>query len=61
MDCSVTIFMDEFSIFSIFSVILLVLGRPEHSSSSTDTQPALKRECHRKIAVRLKECSPKAL
>jgi hypothetical protein len=47
-------------IFSTFSVILLVLGRPEHLSSSADTQPALKRECHSETAVRLKECSPKA-
>jgi hypothetical protein len=52
--------MDEFmNIFNI-SVILLVLGRPEGSSSSTDTQPVLKRECHSKTTVRLKECSPKA-
>jgi hypothetical protein len=46
--------------FSTFSVLLLVLGRPERSSSSTDTRPALKRECHSKTAVRLKECSPRA-
>jgi hypothetical protein len=31
-------------IFSTFTVILLVLGRPERSSSSTDIQPALKHE-----------------
>jgi hypothetical protein len=47
-------------IFSTFSVVLLMLGRPEHSSSSTDTQLVLKRECHSKIAARLKECPPKA-
>jgi hypothetical protein len=47
-------------IFSTFSVLLLVLGCPERSSSSDDTQPALKHECHSEIAVRLKECSPKA-
>jgi hypothetical protein len=47
-------------IFSTFSVVLLVLGHPAHSSSSTDTQPALKHECHSTTAVRLKECSPKA-
>jgi hypothetical protein len=47
-------------IFSTFSVISLVLGPPERSSSSADTQPALKRECHSKTAVQLKECSPKA-
>jgi hypothetical protein len=46
--------------FSAFSVVLLVLGSPEHSSSSTDTQPTLKHECHSKIAVRLKKRSPKA-
>jgi hypothetical protein len=45
--------------FSTFSVVLLLLGRPEHLSSSVDTRPALKRECHSKIAVQLKECSPK--
>jgi hypothetical protein len=42
MDCSVTIFIDEFShffkqIFSTLSVELLVLGCPERSPSSTDT------------------------
>jgi hypothetical protein len=47
-------------IFSTFSVVLLVLGHPEHSSSSTDTQPALKRECHSKTAAWFKECSRKA-
>jgi hypothetical protein len=47
-------------IFSTFSVVLLVLGRPERSSSSADTQLTLKYECHSKTAVRLKECSPKA-
>jgi hypothetical protein len=41
--------------FSAFSVVLLVLGRPERSSSSADTRPALKRECHSKTAVRLKD------
>jgi hypothetical protein len=47
-------------IFSTFSVVLLVFGGPEHSSSSTDTQLALKHECHSKTAVHLIECSPKA-
>jgi hypothetical protein len=47
-------------IFSTLSVGLLVLGRPERLSSSTDTRPAFKYECHSKTAVRLKECSPKA-
>jgi hypothetical protein len=46
--------------FSIFSVVLLVLGSPECSSSSTDTQPALKHEFHSETIIRLKECSPKA-
>jgi hypothetical protein len=40
-------------IFSTFSVLLLVLGRPELSSYSTDTRPALKREWHSKTAARL--------
>jgi hypothetical protein len=61
MDCSAVIFMDEFSdFFSTFSVILLVLGHPESLSSSTDTCPTLKHECHSKTSVWLKECSPKA-
>jgi hypothetical protein len=60
MHCLAMVFIDEFSNFSTFSVVLLVPGRPEHSLSSTDTQLALKRECHSKTAVRLKECSPKA-
>jgi hypothetical protein len=47
-------------IFSTFSIVLLVLGCPECLSSSTDTQLALKRECHSKTAVQLKECSSKA-
>jgi hypothetical protein len=47
-------------IFSTFSVVLLVLGSPEHLSSSTDTQLALKCECHSKTGVWLKECSLKA-
>jgi hypothetical protein len=61
MDCSAALFVDEFSNFSTFSVVLLMLGRPERSSSSTDTQPALKHECHSKTTVWLKECSPKAV
>jgi hypothetical protein len=47
-------------IVSTFSVDLLLLGRPERSSSSSDTHPAYKHECHSKTAVLLKECSPKA-
>jgi hypothetical protein len=38
---------------------LLVLGHPKHSSSSTDTEPILKFECHSETAIWLKECSPK--
>jgi hypothetical protein len=34
--------------FSMFSFISLVLGRPDRSSSSTDTQLAFRRECHSK-------------
>jgi hypothetical protein len=49
MHCSAIVCVDEFSIFSTFSVVLLVLGRPEHLSSSTDTRPALKCECHSKL------------
>jgi hypothetical protein len=45
---------------STFAVVLLLRGCPERSSSSTDTQQALKHECHSKTAVRLNECSPKA-
>jgi hypothetical protein len=45
--------------FSTISVVLLVLGRPERWLSSTDTQLALKHECHSETTVRLKECSPK--
>jgi hypothetical protein len=59
-DCSATVFLDECRIFSTFSVVLLMLGHPEGSSSSTYTRSALKRECHSKTAAWLKECSPKA-
>jgi hypothetical protein len=45
---------------STFSVVSLVLGRSERSSSSADTRPALKRECHSKTALHLKEYSTKA-
>jgi hypothetical protein len=60
MDCSAMVFMMSSQIFSTFSVILLGLGSPERSSSSTDIHPALKRECHSETALQLKECSPKA-
>jgi hypothetical protein len=56
-DSSTMVFMDEFSNFSTFSVVLRVLGRPERSSSSTDAQRASKHECHSKAAAQLKECS----
>jgi hypothetical protein len=59
MDCTTTVFVDEFSNFFNIFVVFLALGRPEHLSSSTDTRSALKGECHSKIAVRLKECFPK--
>jgi hypothetical protein len=55
MDCSATVFVDEFSNFS-FSVVLLVFGRPERSSS-TDTRQALKRECHSETVSSLKKFS----
>jgi Skp family chaperone for outer membrane proteins len=38
-----------------FILVLLVLGCSEHSSYLTDTQPALKHECHSKTDVHLKE------
>jgi hypothetical protein len=60
MDCSATVFVMSSRIFSKFSVVLRVLGRPERSSSSTDIRTTLKREYHSKTGVRLKECSPKA-
>jgi hypothetical protein len=47
-------------IFSTFYVVLLVLGHLEPLSSLTDTQLALKFQCHSKTIVLLKECSPKA-
>jgi hypothetical protein len=49
-----------FAFFSAFSIILLVLGHHEHSSSSNDTRPALKCNCHSDTTVWLKGCSPKA-
>jgi hypothetical protein len=50
----------SYRIISTFFVVLLVLDRPERLSSSNDTQPALKRECHSKTAALPKECFPKA-
>jgi hypothetical protein len=49
----------NFRVSSTFSVILLALGCPEHSSSSTNTQPALKCGCLSETTVLLKECSHK--
>jgi hypothetical protein len=37
MDYLVTVFVDEFSDFLTYSVVLLVLGHPERLSSSADT------------------------
>jgi hypothetical protein len=37
MEYSVTVFVDEFSKFSTFSVVLPLLGRPEHLPSSSDS------------------------
>jgi hypothetical protein len=59
MDCSAMVLVVSSRIFSTFSVVLLVLGRPEDSSSSTAIRPALKHECHSETAVLLKEYSPK--
>jgi hypothetical protein len=44
-----------------FFLVFLVLSHLKRSSTSADTQPALKHECHSKTAVWLKECSPEAL
>jgi hypothetical protein len=52
--------MDEFSNFFHIFCCFAGLGRPERLSSSTDTQPALKHECHSKTAVKLKKFSSKA-
>jgi hypothetical protein len=61
MDCLATVFMDKFSNFLIFLVILVVLDRPGRSSSLTVTRPALKCVCHSETSVQLTECSQKAL
>jgi hypothetical protein len=52
--------MNEFSNFFNIFCRLLVLLRPEHSSSSTDTQPALKCESHSKMTVRRKKMFSKS-
>jgi hypothetical protein len=59
MDCSRNGLRGWLWFLSTFSANLLVLGHHERSSSSIDTRPALKRECHSKTAVQVKECSPK--
>jgi hypothetical protein len=60
MDCLVMVFVDVFSnclnIFCHFAGVWL----PWTLSSWADTWLALKRECHSKTSVRLKECSLKA-
>jgi hypothetical protein len=48
-------------IFSTYPVVLLVFGHPELLSSSTDTQPVMKHECHSKAAVWLKRIFSKSL
>jgi hypothetical protein len=54
MDCLAMVFFDEFEFLNIFR------RSAGAWSPSTDTQPALKLECHSKTAVWLKECFPKA-
>jgi hypothetical protein len=49
-----TVSVDEFLNFSTFSVVLLVLGRPERSSSSTDTRLALNVNAVQKLLSSLK-------
>jgi hypothetical protein len=51
MDCLATFFVDEFSNFLLFPVVLLVLSRPEPLSSSTEIPPCLKREFHPEISL----------
>jgi hypothetical protein len=46
-------------VLSTFSVDLLVLCCPEHSSSSPDTWLELKCECYSESTIWLQECSPK--
>jgi hypothetical protein len=58
MDCSANVFVHKFSmLFSKFSAVLLMFGHPKRSSSSTDTRPDLKSECHSITDVLLKEAS----
>jgi len=44
----------------MFSGVVLVDGRPESSSSSTDFRPSLKRLYHKKVLLWLMALSPKA-
>jgi hypothetical protein len=44
----------------MFSGVVLVNGHPEHSSSSTDVCPSLKRLNHKKVVLWLMALSPKA-
>jgi len=46
--------------FAMFSGVVLVDGRPERSSSSTDVRPSLKRLYHKKVLFWLMALSPKA-
>ena len=46
--------------FAVFSGVVLVDGRPERSSSSTDVRPSLKRLYHKKVLLWLMALSPKA-
>jgi len=46
--------------FAMFSGFVLVEGRPERSSSSTDVRPFLKRLYHKNVFLWLKALSPKA-
>jgi hypothetical protein len=55
MDCSAMVFIDEFLNFFNIICLLLMLGWPDCLSSSADTLPALKRECHSETTVQLKE------
>jgi hypothetical protein len=44
----------------MLSSVVLVDSRPEHSSSSTDVRPSLKRLYHKKVMLWLMALSPKA-
>jgi hypothetical protein len=46
--------------FAVFFSVVLVDGRPERSSSSTEFRPSLKRLYHKKVFLWLMALSPKA-